>query len=502
MEPNISTLEEIAQEPLERRTGWIPRIRLRGVGLRASERSLLLFLVDAALMVLSLFVAVKARTEWLDAPGSFSALWRWWVTLVVLWWIVAQLLEAYDLALAASAPHSMLMAGAAATITAIAYQFIPLYTPPLSTRGLALLFVVAAAAAVMIWRGIYAVLFVQPAFETRVLVFGAGAAGKALARAMRRKGDTSSINPYHGTGYRIVGFVDDDPNKASEATALGAPVLGGSGDLVRLAHELRPDQVVLAITHRNAIGEAAFDALMTCREQGFHVTTMPAVYERILGRVPVDHIGRNLSMLLPADERGAGERLYGVTKRATDFLFAALTLVPLGLIVLLVALLNLVGNRGPLFYRQVRVGQGGRPFSVYKFRTMVTDAEKETGAVWAQAGDPRVTPVGRLLRKARIDELPQVLNVLRGEMSLIGPRPERPEFVDALAREIPFYRARHAVRPGLTGWAQVRYGYGNSVEDARIKLEYDLYYVRHTGFYLDALIWLKTLAVVLKLQGK
>jgi len=502
MEPNISTLEESIREPLARRTGWIPRIRLRGVGLRASERSLLLFAVDAGLMVLSLFAAVKVRTEWLDAPGSFTALWRWWAMLVVLWWIVAQLLEGYDLALAASAPHSMLSAGAAAAITAVLYQFIPYYTPPLSTRGLALLFVVAAVAAVMLWRGIYAVLFVQPAFETRVLVFGAGFAGRALAGAMRRMRDTGSINPYYGTGYRIVGFVDDDPDRINQAEALGAPVLGGSRDLVRLARELQPDQVVLAITHRHAMEEAAFDAVMTCREQGFHVTTMQAVYERILGRVPVDHIGRNVTMVLPADDRGPGERVYGAIKRATDFLIAGLTLIPLGAILPLVALLNLLGNRGPLFYRQVRVGQAGRLFEVYKLRTMVTDAEKETGAVWARAGDPRVTPVGRLLRRARVDELPQVLNVLRGEMSLIGPRPERPEFVDALAREIPFYRARHAVRPGLTGWAQVRYGYGSSVEDARIKLEYDLYYVRHAGFYLDALIWLKTLAVVLRLQGK
>jgi len=502
MEPNISTLEELIKEPVRQRNGWIPRIRLRGVGLRASERSLLLFVVDAGLMVLSLFVAVKARTEWLDAPGSFTALWRWWVSLVIVWWIVAHLVEAYDLALAASAPHSMLTAGAAAAVTAVVYQFIPYYTPPLTTRGLALLFVIAATAAVMVWRGVYSVLFIQPAFETRVLVFGAGLAGRALARAMRRGGETGSINPYHGTGYRIIGFVDDDPDKMNQVEALGAPVLGGSRDLGRLAAELKPDQIVLAITHRNAMDETAFDALMTCRELGFQVTTMQAVYERILGRVPVDHIGRNITLVLPADDRGPGERLYGVIKRGADLLVAGLTLIPLGAIVPLVALLNLVGNRGPLFYRQVRVGQGGRLFSVYKFRTMVTDAEKETGAVWARAGDPRVTPVGRLLRRARLDEVPQVLNVLRGEMSLIGPRPERPEFVDALAREIPFYRARHAVRPGLTGWAQVRYGYGSSVEDARIKLEYDLYYVRHAGFYLDALIWLKTLAVVLRLQGK
>ena len=265
---------------------------------------------------------------------------------------------AYDLARAASAPHSMLTAGSAAAITAIVYQFIPLYTPPLSSRGLAVLFVVAAVSAVTMWRGVYAVLFVQPAFETRVLVFGAGAAGTALARAMNRPGDTSSINPYHGTGYRIIGFVDDDPDKMLKAQALGAPVLGGSGDLPRLARELRPDQVVLAITHRNTIRQEAFDALMTCREQGFHVTTMQAVYERMLGRVPVDHIGRNITEVLPEDDRGPGERLYVLGKRAVDFIVASLALILLAMVVPLVALLNLLGNRGPLFYRQVRVGQG------------------------------------------------------------------------------------------------------------------------------------------------
>ena len=165
----------------------------------------------------------------------------------------------------------------------------------------------------------------------------------------------------------------------------------------------------------------------------------------------------------------------------------------------------LVANRltspGPLFYRQTRIGRGGKPFICLKFRSMSPDAEKETGAVWATKDDQRVTPVGRILRSTRLDELPQCVNVLAGEMSLIGPRPERPEFVEALAQTLPFYRARHAVRPGITGWAQVRHPYANTHEDARIKLEYDLFYVAHVNLWLDMSIMVKTLAEIVKFRG-
>ncbi len=479
----------------------IPRIRLKGLGLRASERVLMLLLADMALLVASLVVAVTVRTDWLNSVSDFVALWRWWLTLAIVWWVVAQFLEVYDLPRAAIAPQSMLAAGGAAAVTVLLYHTIPVFTPPLLSRGLSLIFMLAAVGSIMIWRGLYAVLFVQPAFETRLLVVGAGTAGQALARLFHRE-EEGSLNPYRGTGYRVVGFVDDDPAKLGVSQVGGVPVLGPTGDLPQVARRLEPDLVVLAITHRHTMSQGAFDALVACRGLGYQVTTMAEVYERALGRVPVEHVGRNIPSVLPIGVRGPGERIYEAAKRGGDVLLAGTFLPLLAAIVPLVALLNLLGNRGPLFYRQTRVGRGGRPFTVNKFRTMLPDAEGMTGAVWAAEDDPRVTPVGRFLRKARIDELPQLLNVLRGEMSLIGPRPERPEFVDALAQEIPYYRARHAVRPGISGWAQVRYGYGNTVDDARTKLEYDLYYVRHAGLYLDALIVLKTLATMLKLQGR
>jgi exopolysaccharide biosynthesis polyprenyl glycosylphosphotransferase len=259
--------------------------------------------------------------------------------------------------------------------------------------------------------------------------------------------------------------------------------------------------VVLAITHRHTISETALAALLSCWEQGVPVCTMPDLYERLLGRIPVEHIGRNLASVLRADE-GSTVRVYRAVKRAADVALGAAGLGLGGLAVPFVALANALFSPGPLFYRQTRVGRAGHHFTITKFRTMQPDAENGTGAVWSSLNDPRITPVGRWLRRIRLDELPQSLNVLRGDMSLVGPRPERPEFVDALAAEIPFYRARHAVRPGLTGWAQVRYGYGNSVADARLKLEYDLYYVRHAGFYLDLVILLKTIAVVLGFRGR
>lgn len=485
------------------RGAWLPRIKLPGLGLRASERSLLLHIVDFGLLSMALILAVKLHTPWLDADNAVLYNWRWFITLGVLWWIIAQLAEVYDLARAASASNSIITTAAAAGVTVLLYQMIPVVTPPLASRGLGFFFTVVAVASVAVWRGVYARLLVQPAFERRLLVVGAGAAGRALGEVLARVSHTTGTpNPFHGTGASIVGYVDDAALSEERQTVAGVPVLGRSVDLLRLARELVVDEVVLAITDRSRISGEAFDALLACREQGFHVTTMSSVYEHLLGRVPVEHVGRNLNAVLPVEDRGPMERLFKLAKRGMDIGLGVLGLIPLGLTIPLVAFANVLASPGPLFYKQVRVGKGGRLFEVIKYRTMHPNAEAKTGAVWASGNDPRVTPVGRFLRKSRIDELPQFLNVLRGEMSAVGPRPERPEFVADLAKVIPFYRARHAVKPGITGWAQVRFGYGNTVEAARIKLEFDLYYVRHAGFYLDALILLKTAAVMLKLQGK
>ncbi len=297
---------------------WLPRLMVPGIGLRTSERRLLLLLVDVALMLGALVLAIRIRAEWLDPPGAFLALWRWWATLIVLWWLIANLLECYDLARAASAPHSMISAGSAAALTVLVYTWIPVLSPPLASRKLVLLFGLLAVGALATWRGLYAVLFVQPNFQQRALVLGAGQAGRALAGALQQTETTSALNPLHGTGYQIAGFVDDDAARQAGEPVAGVPVLGGSADLLRLAQEMAVDEVVLAITHGYSISQAAFDAVLACREAGFHVTTMPALYERLFGRVPVDHVGRNVQAALPVEEGGAGERFYHLTKRLAD----------------------------------------------------------------------------------------------------------------------------------------------------------------------------------------
>ncbi|NLE52681.1 MAG: polyprenyl glycosylphosphotransferase, partial [Chloroflexi bacterium] len=188
-------------------------------------------------------------------------------------------------------------------------------------------------------------------------------------------------------------------------------------------------------------------------------------------------------------------------KRAVDLLLAIVGLAIFAALLPLIVVSMKLDSPGPIFFRQQRVGKSGRLFWVVKLRSMIPDAERETGPRWASDDDPRVTRVGRLLRKTRLDEMPQLYNVLRGEMSIIGPRPERPEFVEALSQTIPFYRTRHVVKPGITGWAQVRYHYGSSEEDALIKLQYDLYYIRHRSLALDVLIILRTAGKMLSFQG-
>ncbi len=473
------------------------RIHLPSLRLRVSERRLMLFLMDILLLNSALVVAVDLWTNLSLSPATFLLYARWFFTLTLIWLFCALFFDCYNLARAASTMHSVRSVGAAAAITALVYTLTPFLTPPLYSRGLIFLFAGMAIGAIVLWRVFYAQLFAQPWFKQRALVVGAGWAGRYLAAALRTA--PVEANPFRGTGYELVGFVDDNPDYA-EARVEGVPVLGGREELVSLAQSLEVDEVILAITHRHAIAPELFAALLRCRELGLRVTTMSTLYERLLGRVPIDHVGRDLQVVVQMED-SAGERLYSVAKRGFDLIFALLGLAAMGLLLPFIALANALFSPGPLFYRQKRVGRTGHTFDLLKFRSMVPNAEQETGPVWASDRDPRVTPLGRLLRRTRLDELPQFLNILRGDMSLIGPRPERPEFVEQLESELPFYRARHAVRPGLTGWAQVRYTYGNCIQDARVKLEYDLYYVKHAGFYLDLLIMLQTIPVMLQFKG-
>ena len=356
-----------------------------------------------------------------------------------------------------------------------------------------------------VWRISYGLWSQNPAFSRRVLIVGAGRAGQTIAQVITQ-------HPNHH--YQIVGFVDDDPEKQARAIPVAGasregfgggaasevsfPVLGTRAKLRNLVIEDRVSEIILAITH-DLHGEL-IKALLDCQALGLQVTPMPVLYEQITGRVPIQHIGDYWDAALSLDQPVAGG-IYPILKRGLDILGAAIGLALYAPLLPFIALALYIDSPGPIFYRQERVGKGGRAFRLIKLRTMVPDAENH-GAVFAGEKDPRVTRVGRFLRRTRLDELPQLINILRGEMSAVGPRPERPEHLSEFEKGIPFHRLRLAVRPGMAGWAQVNYGYVSSVEDARLRLEYDLYYIKHQSLWLDVVIILRMMAQMLMLRGR
>jgi exopolysaccharide biosynthesis polyprenyl glycosylphosphotransferase len=316
-----------------------------------------------------------------------------------------------------------------------------------------------------------------------VVIVGADAAGCAIAEEIRR---------HPQSGFRVVGFVDDDPTRQNRFVA-GLPVLGNSARLPLLTEALALDAVVI-----RSVDLSCQASLVDCIERGASIWTMTAMVEQLCARIPVPLIDATWFI---QELRAGQRRLYLAARRAMDVGIALVGLVGTALLFPLIwAAIRLFGGAGPVIYAQRRVGLRGRCFTIYKFRTMRLDAERD-GAAWAAAKDDRVTPVGRFLRRSRLDELPQFWNVLKGEMSVVGPRPERPEFTQTLAEQIPFYNRRHMVPPGLTGWAQVMFPYGASVEDALEKLQYDLFYIKHRSFYLDLKIMLKTVGVMMRKFG-
>ena len=259
------------------------------------------------------------------------------------------------------------------------------------------------------------------------------------------------------------------------------------------------DEVILAISAQ--MTGSLFQTIMDCHERGVAITPMPLLYEQLTGKVAVEHIGSQWYVALPFETNPFGS-IYRLGKRLFDLICGLLIGIVFFVTLPVVALAIKLSSPGPVFYRQERMGLHGKPFVVMKYRSMVEDAESDGKAKWATKNDTRITPIGRIMRKTRLDELPQVINVLKGDMSMVGPRPERPQFIAQLQKQIPFYRTRLAAKPGLTGWAQVNYGYGATVEDALIKLQYDLYYLKHQSVWFDLKIMLRTFAVVLKMKGQ
>jgi sugar transferase (PEP-CTERM system associated) len=318
----------------------------------------------------------------------------------------------------------------------------------------------------------------------RVLVLGVGRSAAVLPELQ-----FSGTRPF-----TILGFLEDAPD-AADRVPEGFELLGKTKDLLNLADELRPDLVLVALAEMRRALPA--EDLLECRLRGINVEEWPTFYEKQTGKILVANLRPSWLIFSDGFVKTDTTRMM---KRAMDVGLALIGLVLSLPVMALVALAVKLDSTGPVLFRQQRVGERGRIFTLNKFRSMSVDAERN-GPVWAVTGDPRVTRIGRWLRLTRLDELPQFWNVLVGDMSFVGPRPERPEFVSTLQREIPFYMGRHSVKPGITGWAQVRHRYAASVEDSMEKLQYDLYYIKNLSPLLDLVILLSTLQVVLFARG-
>ncbi len=370
-------------------------------------------------------------------------------------------------------------------ILPLAYIILRVLPLGLDNRDFVALSVVAGVVVMLVHRVYVGHSSAQSMLRQRVLVFGTGTRAKLVGRTLQRSDPHIDLVGYYAS-----------PNEAvAEVSAWG--ILSPNTSLTDIVMEQQVDEIVVALAERRG-GSMPLRELLDCKLQGVRVVDMATHFEKTLGQIRLDSVSAGWLIFGDGFSQGL---LRTIVKRLFDLVCASILIVLASPIILLTGILILLDSGGPILYLQERVGLNGRLFNVVKFRSMRTDAEQDGQPRWAAAKDDRVTAIGRVIRKLRIDELPQLFSVLNGDMSLVGPRPERPYFVDKLTHEIPYFAVRQSVKPGVTGWAQVRYHYGASVEDSAEKLQYDLYYVKNHTLFLDLVILFETVSVVLTAKG-
>ncbi|MFQ5615316.1 MAG: exopolysaccharide biosynthesis polyprenyl glycosylphosphotransferase [Anaerolineales bacterium] len=472
-------------KPAQKSYGW---------RLRPRERRPLLFAGDLIVAFLSLAGSLYLwgirDVEWLGFSREFLVarvpMWFYFIPFV---WLVL-IVELYDLHRAGNIEKTRRGIAVSALIGLVLYSLIYItYTRGSLPRIGVAYFLAIVSPATLFWRFFYIRIFTAPAFMRRVLIVGGGKAGSTLLHV---------VNDLRPAPFFVAGIVDDDPQKIGTEIE-GCPVMGGADCLPITVENENVSDIIVAISGR--MGGRMFQALLDIQESGIEITRMQTIYEDLLGRVPIFHLEADW-ILRSYVESSRVSGFYSISKRLLD-IAGGITGVLLFLLVLpFVGIANLLESGRPVFYTQTRSGRGDHPYKVVKFRTMLQDAEKDGIPQWTKENDERVTRVGRFLRKTHLDELPQFLNVLRGEMSLVGPRPERPELITLFQKYVPFYRARLLVKPGITGWAQIHQEYAANVEETYVKLEYDLYYIKRRNLLLDLVILLRTPATILGFRGR
>lgn len=461
-----------------------------GITQRFPTRTAALIGLESLLIVASVAAAAAIRlgpSEVWPAVGVGAGLAR---TLLIAG--VCQLClyfaDLYDLRVVADRRELFVRVLQSLSATSIILAVVYFWFPSLIIgRGVFLVAAFFVITAVVGWRVLFEWVTHQVPVGERLLIIGTTTAAVALAKEIHDRRVE--------LGVQIVGFVDPDPARVGQPL-FNPGIIGTIDEIPRIVRERAVDRVVVSLA--DARGRLPMDKLLEIKLGGVTFDHLATVYEQYTGKIAVENLRPSWLIFSEGFRKSAVLR---ATKRALDIFVAGLgLLLALPLMGAIAALIRLT-SPGPVLYAQRRVGQHGRVFTIHKFRSMRDDAEAGTGAVWAQRNDSRVTPIGRFLRRTRLDEIPQLWNALVGDMSLVGPRPERPEFVEELTRQIPFYGQRHVVKPGVTGWAQVRYTYGASVEDSLQKLQFDLYYIKNMSIALDLFIMFKTVKTVVLRQG-
>jgi len=450
---------------------------------------ILLAVGDLVLLYLALWLALALRyqspPEWLtffEHAKPFTAIYILWLLL----FYTGNLYNLVRLRDQMNIYYDLVRALLLGTVIAVLIFYI---LPASDLTPKRLLIIDAAIFGVMmtIWRAVFVKMFKNILPINKVAIIGITNQSLELGRELLSRSDS---------GYRLAALVGDGEEKiAAPADLKKFKIIENPRDLLQ---HIRYDNINTLVVASDDLKQNLLNQLFEYLPLQVKFYNLPDFYEELTDKIPVARL--NYAWFLD-NINEADKMSYNFVKRIIDIIVSSILLVILSPVIGIAALAIVADSKGPVIYRQKRVGQKNKTFNIYKLRTMVRDAEK-SGAQWSQRDDPRVTRVGRFLRKSRLDEIPQLMNILRGEMSLTGPRPERPEFVNNLTAKIPFYQTRHLVKPGGSGWAQVKFPYGASVADAFEKLQYDLYYIKHRSFSLDLSIWIRTIIVVLGFRGR
>ncbi|MBS7231876.1 sugar transferase [Flavobacterium psychroterrae] len=453
-----------------------------------SERRILLLVFDAVFILSALYILslIFDYNYFVFDSGNFLSI----VLLLSYVYIFGVIFEMYNLQVASNQLQILQSVMFTTTATSLAYLFTPILSPELPKQRLIIfIFYFTILGTLLIWRLFYVYFLASHRFSQNVVLICDQNQVEELVLGLE------SVDPH----YKIIGFVNSDSVSEEDLDFHYVKEIK-KNDFEDFVIKNQVSEIVIASQKTDGITADLYQQLLHLLESGNVIREYTQVYESKTQRIPVQYIARDFYRFFPFS-RSNSNRLYLFLVRSMEFFFSVTGLLICAVFIPLIFIANIFANKGTLFYTQERVGKNGIIFKIYKFRTMIENSEVN-GAVFATSNDRRITPFGKMMRKSRIDELPQFFNVLIGDMAVIGPRPERPFFVEEIARVMPFYETRHVIRPGLTGWAQVNYSYGESIEESLIKLQYDLYYIKHRSIFLDLSITFKTITTVLFYRGQ